>query len=87
MNKKKILLLSVAVFVAIVAILIYNKSRMEGKSKPDTLTAIPVTVTKAEKMKLTEQTTLVGTITANNDVAIVSETQGKVTSVLADVGD
>lgn len=87
MNKKKVFIVSIAAFIVIVAILMYNKSRMEAKSKPDTLTAIPVTVTKAEKMELTEQTTLVGTITANNDIAIVSETQGKVTSVHADVGD
>jgi RND family efflux transporter MFP subunit len=87
MKKKKALIISVTILAVIVAILLYNKSRMEAKSRPDLLTAIPVTVAKAEKMKLTEQQSFVGTIAAHNDVAIVAETQGRVVAVLAQVGD
>jgi RND family efflux transporter MFP subunit len=71
----------------IVVILLNNKSKMQARSKADEVHFLPVTVTDVAKEKLTESVTLVGTIVANNDVAIVSETQGKVTKVLANIGD
>lgn len=86
MNKKKALLITAAVLVVIVAILMYNKSRMAAESKTDVLTSIPVSVTQVVKQQITDARSLVGTVAANNDVAIVSETQGKVTAVHAEVG-
>ena len=70
-----------------VVILLNNRSKMQARSKPDEVHFLPVTVAQAAKEKLSESVSLVGTITANKDVAIVSETQGKVTRVLADVVD
>lgn len=87
MNKKKAIILSTVMLAVIIAILLYNKSRMDARSKSDLLVAIPVTVVKAEKMTLTGQQTYVGTIAAYNDVAVVSETQGKVIAVYANVGE
>jgi len=85
MRKKGILILIVAV-AAIIATLFYNRSRMEAESNREIGDAIPVSVVKAVKERVQDARTLVGTITANNDVAIVSEVQGKVTGVFAEVG-
>ena len=38
-------------------------------------------------MQLSEHLSLTGTIAANNDVAVLSETEGRVTKVLVDIGD
>jgi RND family efflux transporter MFP subunit len=86
MNKTKAFIITLSVLIVIVVILIYNKSRMAAESKTDILTSIPVSVMTATKQSISETRSLVGTITANNDVAIVSETQGRVTAVLAEVG-
>ena len=86
MNRKRFTLVALAVLAAIVAILVYNKSRMAAESKTDILGAIPVSVTTVAREQVRDARSLVGTITANNDVSVVSETQGKVVAVLADVG-
>jgi RND family efflux transporter MFP subunit len=86
MNRTKIILISLAVLVAIIAILTYNKSRMAAEAKSDVMSSIPVSVTTAGKEQISETQSLVGIIAANNDVAIVAETAGKVTALLADVG-
>jgi len=86
MNRKKITIVSITVLAAIIAILMYNKSRMEAESKTDILLSIPVSVTTVERQKVSSDRSLVGTITANNDVSVVSETQGKITAVMAEVG-
>jgi RND family efflux transporter MFP subunit len=87
MKKTKIIAVSALIIGVIIAVLLYNKSKMAANSKNDILGAIPVSVITAGKMKLTDSHSLAGTIIANNDVAIVSETEGKVTAVLAKVGD
>jgi RND family efflux transporter MFP subunit len=87
MKKTKIIATSALVVGIIISILLYNKSKMAASSKNDILGTIPVSVTTVGKMQLTDAHSLAGTITANNDVAIVSETEGKVTAVLAKVGD
>ncbi len=86
MKRKKAILLSAAVLIAIIAILIYNKSRMTAEAKTDVMTAIPVTVTTAGNERVTDKLSLTGVIAANNDVPIVAETQGKITAVHAEVG-
>ncbi|KAB2922220.1 MAG: efflux RND transporter periplasmic adaptor subunit [Bacteroidetes bacterium] len=50
-------------------------------------TSSSVSVVTAKKQSLSEQLSLVGTIAANNDVVVLSETQGRVTKVFAEVGD
>jgi RND family efflux transporter MFP subunit len=86
MKQTRIILISSAVLVAIIVILLYNKSRMAAEAKSDVMSSIPVSVTTAGKEQISETQSLVGIITANNDVAIVAETAGKVTQVLAEVG-
>ncbi len=50
-------------------------------------TAYSVSVVTASKQSVTDNFTLTGTIAANYDVTVISETQGRVIKVLAQVGD
>jgi len=87
MKKRRVIVASVVFLAAIVAILLYNRSRIQAKSRSEVITSVPVSVVKATRQQLSENVSLVGTITANNDVAIVSETVGRVVGVFAKVGD
>lgn len=60
---------------------------MQARSKNDEIKFLPVSVVDVGKQKLSETLSLVGTITANNDVAIAAETQGKVIAVRAQIGN
>ncbi|MDL1893836.1 efflux RND transporter periplasmic adaptor subunit, partial [Sphingobacteriales bacterium CHB3] len=60
---------------------------MQAKSKTTVITSYPVSVANVTKSQLSETLSLVGTIAANSDVAIVSETQGRVVAINANVGD
>ncbi len=79
--------ISVLIVVVVVGILFHNKAQMQAKSKTNVITSYPVSVTTVEQAQLAETLSLVGTIVANNDVPVVSETQGRVVAVLAKVGD
>lgn len=48
---------------------------------------VPVSVTTVARESIASNLSLVGTITANRDIAITSETQGRVKSVFASIGD
>jgi RND family efflux transporter MFP subunit len=86
MNKTKIIGIIVLSLAVIVGVLLYNKSRMQARSKSDVLTSIPVSVAPVTRQRISDAHSLVGTVAANNDVAIVSETQGRVVAVAAEVG-
>ncbi len=86
MKNKKVVIISVAIIAVIVAILFYNKSRNTLKSNSEIITSVSVSVKTVNKQKLTATRSMVGTISANNDIAIISETSGKVTTVHAEVG-
>ena len=87
MNKRmKILVAGAAVIALIIAILLYNKSRMEARANNDLTTSIPVTVTKISRLAVSDDRPLVGIISANNDVPVIAETQGKIVGVFAEVG-
>ncbi len=87
MKRVKVVAIGVIVLGAIVGTLWNNKVQMQAKSKSNVVTSFPVSVTKVSSETLSESLSLVGTITANNDVAIVSETQGRVVAVDAKIGD
>lgn len=53
----------------------------------ETEKAVSVSVVTVGKTTLSRTLSLIGTITANNDVAIVSETSGRVVAIGAKVGD
>lgn len=87
MRKTKVVVGAVVIFAVMVAVLLNNRSKMQAKSKNDITKFLPVTIVTAEKHMLAEDLSLTGTITANNDVPVLSETQGRVTRVMAKVGD
>lgn len=87
MKKGKLILSTAAVLLVIVAILFMNKKKMASYTAGGIKDVYYVTVQKASNKNLSESLTMVGTIYANNDVNIVSETAGKVTAVYAKVGD
>jgi RND family efflux transporter MFP subunit len=87
MKRLKIIVVLAVVISVVVGLLLHNKSVMAAKSKNEKIEAYPVSVDFVQNEKVTNNLELVGTITANNDVAIVSEAQGRVVKVLAQVGD
>lgn len=87
MQRLKYFIITFIVVGAIIALLLNNKAKMEAKSENVKIEAYPVTVAQVTKSKAERNLELVGTITGNNDVAIVSEAQGRVTKVYAEVGD
>jgi RND family efflux transporter MFP subunit len=87
MKRFKIIIILVVAISIIVGMLLHNKSLMAAKSTNEKIEAYPVSVALVQNEKVTNNLELVGTITANNDVAIVSEAQGRVVKVLAQVGD
>jgi RND family efflux transporter MFP subunit len=87
MKRMKIISGVLIILALTVVVLLNNRSKMQARSKPNEVHFLPVTVAEVATEKLSESVSLVGTINAYNDVAIVSETQGKVTRVLANIGD
>jgi RND family efflux transporter MFP subunit len=87
MKKLKVIVVILVVLGGIVAILMHNKSKLEAKSNDEVIDSFPVSVTKAELKSLSSSLELVGTITGDNDVAVVAEAEGRVLSVYAKIGD
>ena len=87
MKKMKIVGSIVIVVAVMIAILLNNKSKMQAKSKNDAVKFLPVTLVEVQKQTLADNLSLTGTISANNDVAVLSETEGRVTKVKVGVGD
>lgn len=87
MKRLKVIGITVTAIAVIIALLLHNKAQIAAKSKNDKIEAFPVTITTVGNENVSNTLVLVGTITANNDVAIVSEAAGRVTGVYARVGD
>lgn len=87
MNKLKYYLISIVVFIVLVVVLLNNRARLEAKAKNDKINAYPVTVSTVEEKKVSNNLELIGTLVGENDVQVVSEAQGKVTGIYANVGD
>lgn len=85
-NWKSIIALVVVVAV-IVTVLVINKKKLSSAAAGGVKDVFYVTVDKAEKKKLSSTFSLTGTIIANNDVNILSETAGKVMQIFFKVGD
>jgi RND family efflux transporter MFP subunit len=89
MKALKWILIVGAVLAGAITILLNNKARSDEKARLGQAVekAVAVTVAKVSKGTIEQDLTLVGTIAANNDVAIVAEVDGRVTGVAAKVGD
>jgi RND family efflux transporter MFP subunit len=77
----------IVVLAVIIAVLFMNKRRMAANAAGAIKDVYYVSVEKASKKVLSESLILVGTVTANNDVNIISEAAGKITNVFVKVGD
>ncbi|HLX13305.1 MAG TPA: efflux RND transporter periplasmic adaptor subunit [Bacteroidota bacterium] len=87
MKKFKLTAGAVIVLAIIILVLLNNRSKMKADAKSDLMTSYPVSVATVDKLQSAPMDPIVGTINANHDVALVSETDGKVTAVGARVGD
>ena len=87
MKNLKYILISVLVLAAIVAVLLNNKSKINAKTSAVVNEAYYVSTGKVSRQTLNENISFVGTVAANNDVNIVSETSGKVTGLFYKVGE
>lgn len=87
MKNWKSILGIVIVFAVIVTILVINKRKLAANTSGGIDLTYYVTVQNVAKKNLTTKLSLTGTVYANNDVNIMSETSGKVTAVYAKVGD
>ncbi len=87
MKKLKYYVISFVLFAALILVLLNNRSQLEAKAKNDKISAYPVTVSTVEKKTVSNNIELVGTIVGENDVQVISEAQGKVTGIFANVGD
>lgn len=87
MKQWKAIVSVVVVLGIIITVLIMNKKKMSATTAGGIQDVYYVSVEKVAKKNLSETLNLVGNITANNDVNIISETAGKVTAVFTKVGD
>lgn len=87
MKNWKLIVAATVLILIIASILFINKKKMSAANVGGIKDVYYVKVEKAAVKELSESFSLVGTITANNDVNIISETAGRVTSVFAKVGN
>ncbi len=87
MKKLKYYVISFVLFAALILVLLNNRSQLEAKARNDKISTFPVTVSAVEKKEVSHNIELVGTIVGENDVQVISEAQGKVTAIYANVGD
>jgi|YelNatPaOPRAMG01_1025707.scaffolds.fasta_scaffold00220_36 RND family efflux transporter MFP subunit len=87
MKRTKFIVSFIVIIIVIIVILINNRAKIKAEETVRQVDVYPVTIDTAFEKYLTQQLNLVGTIEANNDVPIVSEAQGKVINVFAEVGD
>lgn len=87
MKKLKLIGITVLVLGGLITILLNNRAKLQAKTSDDKINSYPIVVSKVEKREVERNLNLVGTITANNDVAVVSESQGRVVAVFGNVGD
>ncbi|MBM4171498.1 MAG: efflux RND transporter periplasmic adaptor subunit [Ignavibacteria bacterium] len=77
----------IVMILVVVTILFINKQKMSATASVSIQDAYYVTVQKVERKNLSSEFNLTGTVYANNDVNILSETSGRITAVFANVGD
>jgi len=87
MKNWKLIVIATILIIIVASILFINKKKMSAANVGGIKDVYYVKVEKAAMKSLNQSFSLVGTITANNDVNIISETAGKVTAVFAKVGD
>ncbi len=89
MNKYRLISISVVVLGVSLGFMINSQEKNEPQASTGAgmTTAHSVSVVTATKQSISDNFSLMGTIAANNDVVVMSETQGRVVKVNAQVGD
>lgn len=89
MNKYKIISISVVLLGVSLGFIINGQAKSDSQTSTSggISTAYSVSVVTASKQNVSDNFSLMGTIAANNDVVVMSETQGRVVKVNAQVGD
>lgn len=87
MKQWKSIVTVIVILAVIITVLFINKRKMAATTAGGIKDVYYVSVEKVSKKDLSETLNLVGNITANNDVNIISETAGKITAVFTKVGD
>jgi RND family efflux transporter MFP subunit len=85
-SKRRVILIIVAAIAAVLLILFFNKSRMNAKNTEVKFSALPVSVVEMKKEIIKENLSVIGSIVPENEVAVISETQGKVIDLKIKVG-
>jgi RND family efflux transporter MFP subunit len=83
------IILGLVLLVIIIGIYACNKAKSDGQNSTSgtIATSYSVSVITAARKDMTDSFSQVGTIVAYNDVAVVSETSGRVVKINAEVGD
>jgi len=71
----------------VIAILFNNRSKLQARTGSNIVDSYPVTIEKVSTKEFKNALELIGTIQGANDVAVMSEAQGRVIGVYAKVGD
>ncbi|MBI3123873.1 MAG: efflux RND transporter periplasmic adaptor subunit [Ignavibacteriales bacterium] len=87
MKNWKAIVSVVLVMAVIVTILAINKKKLSSKTSGGIEDAYYVSVETVVKKNLSSSLSITGTVNANNDVNVLSETSGRVVAVFAKVGD
>ena len=90
MKKTIIITISLSIIILFGYILISNKEKSEAKTNAVSNQMsgdIPVSVGLVQQQSLSDNMSMVGTIQPNNDVNVLSETQGRVIQMMAKVGE
>ncbi len=87
MKKAKVFIYVAVIMAVIIAILLHNRTQIKAAENVEKIDVYPVNVDTVKVQYLSDHLNLIGTIQGYNDVAIVSEAQGKVVKVSAEVGD
>ncbi len=90
MNTKiKLISLCMVIIALVLGFYSCNNTKSDGQNSETGIiaTSYSVSIVKASKKDITDSFSQVGTIVAYNDVAIVSETSGRIVKVTAEVGD
>ena len=89
MNKYRLISISVVLFGVSLGFIMNSQAKngSDTAAGSGVSTAYSVSVVTASKQSVSDNFSLTGTIAANNDVIVMSETQGRVVKVNAQVGD
>lgn len=87
MNIARNILIAALFLGSITFLLLRNKATMEAKATQPIVLIPTVTTQSVEAQNIAENLEVSGTIAAQNEVAVVSETQGRVLAVYAKLGD